>query len=120
MAELGSIFAEHGPVEELEIDDAFLEHLRKRGWYAEHSVRLAEILQVHSGRPRYFLNATPPGDGAPPRPRRAPVVMVGPTALGRFVTVPIEPTGRYGIWHPVTAFQSNTHHRERYLEGEPS
>lgn len=43
--------------------------------------------------------------------------MVGPTRAGRFLCVPIEPTGKCGVWRPVTAFTANAHHVKRYEEG---
>jgi hypothetical protein len=112
MDAIESLFLTHGRVEELAFDDRLIDHLNERGTYAKHVVSLAEILEVHQGRPRYFLNT---GSGA----RRAPAIMLGLTARGRCLCVPIEPVGSDGVWRPVTAFEANAHHREKYEEGQP-
>ena len=106
---IDEILSVAGPVQELELSDEMQEHLRERGTYDKHRVSLSEILQVHLLSPRLFLNSSASG--------RAPLVMVGPTETGRLLCVPVEPTGRWGIWRPITAFEANTHHRERY-EGD--
>lgn len=106
--DLRAFFAEYGPVEELDFDEAFLAHLAERATYQKHQVAVTEILDVHRGAPKFFRNS---GTG------RAPTIMVGITARGRWLCVPIEPTGRPGIWRPVTAFEANAHHREKYQEG---
>ncbi|MBM2812061.1 MAG: AcrB/AcrD/AcrF family [Chloroflexi bacterium] len=74
--------------------------------HLNHCVALIEILEVHQGAPRCFLNAG--------TDRRAALIMVGPMAGGRLLCVPVEPTGRFAIWRPVTAFEANTHRRTRY------
>jgi hypothetical protein len=109
MADLRGLFDDYGEVEELGLDEALTRHLRERGHYPEHRVSLAEILQVHEGRPRFFLNTSPSG--------RAPVIMVGQTTQGRWLCIPIEPTVERGTWRVITAFQANTHHIERYRRG---
>ena len=76
--------------------------------YDKHSVAAKEIRQVHARAPRYFENE---GEG-----RRAPIIMVGPTDSGRMIVAPIEPTHTIGVWRPVTAFEANTHHIDRYEE----
>jgi len=126
------LFEMFGSVAELAFSDGFREHLLERATFDKHRVTLAEILQVHQGKPRYFLNegSTPsassrssteqgrPTEKAQPAEScRAPIVMVGPMDAGRMLTVPLVPAGPYGVWRPVTAFQSNTHHKTRYLEG---
>jgi hypothetical protein len=99
----------HGAVEELEFTEEFLEHMRSRGTYEKHVVNVTEILEVHSGEPKYFLNSST---------GRAPVIMLGITTDGRWLCVPVEPvSGRKGVWQPVTAFEANAHHRRRYEEG---
>ena len=103
------LFNKDGPVEEIELDAELELHLRERGGFEKHIVSLAEIREVFDGTPQFWRNSPAPG-------RRAPLVMVGPTLSGRFLTVPIEPTGKWGIWRPVTAFTSNTYHRERYWQ----
>ena len=107
MEEVAGLFSRHGEVDALELDDAFQSHLAERATYAKHDVALSEVLQVHANAPKYFINSGT---------HRAPIVMVGPTLAGRFLCVPLEPTGRFGVWRPVTAFQANTHHRNRYVE----
>ena len=109
MTEIEALVARHGSVEELEFDDELVHHLAERATYAKHRVTLEAIAQVHSGQPRFFRNS---GSG------RAPLIMVGRTALGRWLCIPIEPTGRVGLWRPITAFEANRHHIHRYEEGK--
>jgi uncharacterized DUF497 family protein len=111
--DVDALMAEYGTVEELDIDDHFRQHLAARATYQKHDVTVAEILQVHQGAPRYFSNASTGASGR----RRAPVIMVGRTDDGRLLVVPVEPTGRSGVWRPITAFEGNRHHRMAY-EGE--
>ena len=105
---VAELFEQVGPVEELQIDDEFLAHMAERGTYQKHRVAVVELLEVHAGAPRYFLNS---GTG------RAPLLMVGRTGAGRWVCVPIEPTGQHGVWRAVTAFEANAHNRSRYAGG---
>lgn len=107
MGGVEALLEEHGPVEELVLDEELEAHLMERGFYDKHRVSLTEIAETHMGHPRFFLN-----EGQ----HRAPVVMVGPTAAGRLLCVPVEPAGRWGAWRPVTAFEANRHHHERYME----
>ncbi len=110
---LESLLIQHGQIEELDFDGDLELHLRERGTYDKHIVSFTEIREVFLGDPLFFENL--PG-------RKALLLMVGPTIAGRFLTVPIEPTGRLGHWRPVTAFTSNSHHVERYnteKENEP-
>ena len=104
------IFADSGPVDELEFDEDLGQHLRERGVFDKHVVSFAEILEVFHGSPRFFANLSG---------RRAPIVMVGLTRGNRYLCIPIQPTGKRGTWRPVTAFTANTHHVERYHRGEP-
>ena len=104
-----ALFEAHGSVRELEIDEEFAEHMAEvKRRYPKHQISPVEVIEVHQNEPEYFDNV---GEN-----RRAPVIMVGSTNSGRLVSVPIEPTNKKGIWHPVTAFESNSHHRRRYLE----
>ncbi len=103
------LFKQFGYVQELEFDDAFKAHLRRRASYEKHRVSIREINEVLLGIPAYFVNALS---------GRAPLIMVGPTLRNRFLCVPIEPTERRGIWRPVTAFEANKHHIERYAGGQ--
>ena len=103
---IDKILTKEGPVEELELDDALWQHLKERGTYPKHVVKLFEILQVFGHAPKLFLNPSETG--------HAPLIMVGPTDSGRMLCVPLVPTGKCGIWRPVTAFEANTHHRNKY------
>ena len=107
--EIERLFSQYGPLRELELDDDLKQHLEERGITRKHIVSFAEILEVFAGTPRILENQPAPG-------RRAPLVMVGPTVAGRFLTVPIEPTGKWGIWRPMTAFESNTGDITRHRE----
>jgi len=71
---------------------------------AQHRISLEETLEVLDGEPRFFVNR---------RGRRASHVMVGPTASGRLLVVPIEDWGR-AVWRPVTAFEANSGQIMRY------
>lgn len=104
--DINDILSAFGPVTDIELDDTLREHLRERGIYGKHRVSLPEILQVHHSNHKLFVNSSPSG--------RAPLVMVGVTARGRFLCIPIETTGKWGVWRAVTAFEANTHHIERY------
>jgi hypothetical protein len=101
------LFRRVGEVRELEFDDEYFEHMASRSHYEKHVVTVSEILEVHGGQAGYFENS---GGG------RAPIIMVGQTTAGRYICVPVEPTGRFGRWRVVTAFSANEHHRRRYEE----
>jgi hypothetical protein len=105
MNDVQELFRRHGEVEEIELDSEWLGHMATRATYGKHIVTGTEILEVHQGQPEYFLNASG---------QRAPIVMVGPTAATRFLTIPLEPTADRGTWRAVTAFESNTHHKLKY------
>jgi len=92
--------------DELEVDDEFRAHVAER----RHFVRSSEVLEVLLGRPIFLDNADPDQD------HRAPVMMVGETVQGRLLIVPIEPTGRPGVWRAVTAYQASLSERRRYEE----
>ena len=80
----------------------------QRRQYDKHYVSAKELRQAHAGAPEYFVNE--------PETRRAPLVLIGPTYSDRMIVVPIEPTHTRCVWRPVTAFEANTHDRERYEE----
>jgi hypothetical protein len=86
-------------VEDLEIDD----------WNevecARHGVTMREVRQVLEGEPAYFPNK---------KSGSATLVMVGPTAGGRMLTVPLSPTAIEGVWRPATAWDSSAHEANRY------
>ena len=105
--ELNELFAYNGTVEELEFDDVLRNHLIERGTFDKHIVTLVEISEAHSIAPVYFVNESPGG---------APVALIGQTRANRILCVPIDPTGRRGVWRPRTAFEANTHHKVRYEE----
>jgi hypothetical protein len=136
---LEDLFGAYGTVDELELGDRLLEHLRERATFKKHVVSLAEIVQAHEGAPRYYLNegstagSTATATGRPssegtqdnprtgnPRDRAAPIVMLGATDAGRILKVPLVPTDYWGIWRPITAFEANTYDRKRYEEGQQS
>lgn len=98
-----------GRVEELLIDEEFEAHMAEaERQYEKHNVSAIEVLQVQTRAPEYFDNV---GEG-----RRASIIMLGPTNNDRMLAVPLEPTHDRGVWHPVTAFEANTHDRQRYEE----
>ena len=104
-----ALFQVHGKVKELEIDEEFAEHMVEvKRQYPKHQISPVEVIEVHQNEPEYFENV---GEN-----RRTPLIMVGVTNSGRPVSVPIEPTNKKETWRPVTAFESNSHHRQRYLE----
>ena len=72
--------------------------------FAQHRVTPGEVQQVFDRQPRFYRN----------RPdRRASIVMVGPTARGRLLVVPLEAVGG-GAWRPVTAFEPTPQQAARY------
>lgn len=71
-----------------------------------HRVRFWEVRQVFfDGEPVFVRNK---------RPHSAPLIMIGPTHGGRFLTVPVAPTARPGVWRPATAWESNAEERAKY------
>ena len=70
-----------------------------RGTYDKHIVSFTEILEVFEGARLFFENSSG---------QRAPLVLVDPTSEERYLTIPIEPTGKQGIWSPVTSFHLQT------------
>ncbi len=72
--------------------------------FAQHRITPGEVQQVFDRQPRFYRN----------RPdRRASIVMLGPTAQGRLLVVPLEAVGR-GVWRPVTAFEPTPQQAARY------
>ena len=104
--DLDNLLHSNGPVDEIELDAEYIVHQDHRAIYDKHRVSSMEIVEAHGGSPLYIEN-----EGSQ---RRAPLLLVGPTENGRMIAVPLEPTGRWGIWRAVTAFEANSHHRERY------
>ena len=105
---LDELFGAYGRVEELDFDDAFAGHMaEEQRSYEKHRVSEQEIREVLAEVPGFFENI---GE------QRAPIIMLGPTRAGRIIVAPLEPTHRWGTWRPVTAFEANAHHRQRYAE----
>lgn len=99
-------FREYGEVEVLEVDDELAFHLAVR----HPDVNVADIIEVHANPDtEYFDN-----EYSRERPEHAPVIMLGYTASGRFLSVPIEPTGQSGVWRARTAFAGDQDHEQRY------
>ncbi len=71
---------------------------------ASHDVTVREAYQVLWSKPRAFRNHS----------RGAPWIIIGPTASGRMITLPIDPTDEPGIWKPRTAYDSSRKERRRY------
>jgi hypothetical protein len=111
------LFIYYGRVEKLEMPSDLQRHLRNQG----HNVRLTEIADVLAqGRARFFRNVAAETGTIPSQveqveaERRAPLLMVGPTRAGRILCVPIEPTGRFGVWRPITAYDAGERLLRRY------
>jgi len=104
--ELQQIFDDNGTVEELQLDEEFQLHLLEHV-DENHNVSFAEVNEVHQAKPQYYVNT----EG-----HKAPIYMIGPTDAGRFLFVPIEPTGIWQVWRPVTAYTANTVYVERYKQ----
>lgn len=107
MQALDDLFDVHGPVEAIECDAAFTEHMASEERdYEKHAVTPQEIEEALATAPAFFENAG----------KRAPLIMVGLTQASRMLVAPLEPTSRRGVWRAVTAFEANAHHRRRYEE----
>ena len=109
-SDVNDIVSTYGGVVSLDMDDALRRHIEERATYGKHRVSFLEIAQVHQSRHKLFVNSSPTG--------RAPLVMVGATRAGRFLCIPIEPTSKRGVWRPITAYEANRHHIERYKENQ--
>ena len=72
---------------------------------ARHRVVAREVLQVLDGEPVFLPNK---------RGHEAPIVMIGPTFGGRFLTVPLGQTAAEGVWRPATAWDSSSGELARY------
>jgi hypothetical protein len=79
-------------IEDFELDES------NESEIAYHGVTLDEIDEVLNGDYRLLPNAK--------RHRNQPYLMVGRTAAGRWLTIPIGPTEQLGVWRPATAFNS--------------
>ena len=71
----------------------------------EHGVTVRRAFDVLDREPRVLVNHARAG---------AALLVVGPDAAGRFVTMPIDPTGEHGIWRPRTAYPSKPSDIARY------
>jgi hypothetical protein len=88
------------PVYDLDIN----EHAEEK--FAVHGVTTREVRQVLDTAPVFLPNKK----GHP-----TPIVMIGPTYGGRFLTVPLSPVGEEeGVWRPRTAWESDTDEVTRY------
>jgi hypothetical protein len=74
---------------------------------AMHGLAMRDALEVLDEDPRLMLNLSPDG---------APYVLIGPTAAGRMVTLPIDPTPEPGVWRPRTGYPSSDSEALRYEE----
>jgi hypothetical protein len=74
---------------------------------AAHGLTMRDALDVLDEDPRLMLNKSPEG---------APYVLIGPTAVGRMVTLPIDPTNEPGVWRPRTGYASSDAEAIRYGE----
>ena len=79
---------------------------RNEAKLAAHGVSIREAFQVLEGVPRALRNH---GEGAP-------WVIIGPTATGRMITLPIDPTDEPGIWRPRTTYDSSRTESRRYAK----
>ena len=61
-----------------------------------HGVTQREVMQVHEGGEYHLLRNV--------KRHAATHLMVGPTTGGRWLTIPVGPTGEPGVWRPATAF----------------
>ena len=86
-------------VDDLEFDDGNADHMAPRG------VTERDVRQVHDNEPVFLPNK---------KGHEAPVIMIGPTYGGRFLTVPLSRTGVEGRWRPATAWDSSKGERARY------
>lgn len=86
---------------ELLFDDA---NLAKLG---AHDLTLRDALEVLDEDPRLMRGSSP---------ENAPYVLIGPNAIGRMITLPIDPTPLEGVWRPRTGYPSSEPEIARYEE----
>ena len=70
-----------------------------------HRVSADEVRQVLDNAPAFVPNK---------RAHPAPVVMLGQTYGGRWLTVPLDKTARPAVWRPATAWDSTKAEQARY------
>lgn len=85
-------------IDALEIDD------HNESEMSRHGVSVREVMQVCEGEFEVLRNANKHG---------ALYLMVGKTLSGRWLTVPIAPTGQPGVWRPATAFPARRSDRSK-------
>jgi len=85
-------------VYELEFDEHNTSEMRR------HGVTEREVRQALDGSPKFFPNK---------KRHRASMIMVGRTAGGRLITVPLEDRTS-GTWRPATAYDSNVPEQSVY------
>lgn len=73
---------------------------------ARHGITQREVRQVLDGTPRFFPNT---------KGHSAALIMVGRTAGGRLLTVPLAPSALRDVWRPATAFDSNRREQSLYV-----
>lgn len=76
-------------IDALEFDD------HNEAEMSRHGVSVREVMQVCEGEFELLRNA---------KKHSAPYLMVGKTLAGRWLTIPITPTGQPGVWRPATGF----------------
>ena len=76
-------------IDSIEVDDYNESEMNR------HGVSVREVLQVAEGEFQLLQNANE---------HNAIYLMVGKTVGGRWLTIPIAPTGQPGVWRPATAF----------------
>lgn len=76
-------------IDTIEVDDDNESEMNR------HGVSVREVLQVVDGDFEVLRNA---------KAHDAPYLMIGATLAGRWLTIPITPTGQPGVWRPATAF----------------
>lgn len=86
---------------DLLFDDANLAKL------ATHGLTMRDALEVLDEDPRLMRGSTS---------ENAPYVLIGPTAVGTMVTLPIDPTHEPGVWRPRTGYPSSEREIARYEE----
>lgn len=86
-------------VYDLEWDDGNLDEI------ARHQVTAIEVFQVLDGSPVFVRNK---------KQHQARLIMIGPTAGGRILSVPIAETPVDGLWRPATGWVSTEAEKARY------
>jgi hypothetical protein len=91
----------------LSIDDLLIDEVNEAKM-SRNKVTVTEAVEVIAGA-RYKLFRNPRSADA-----GAPLIVVGPTAGGRFITMPIDPTYTDGLYRPRTAYDSGKRQLDAY------